>query len=78
LQVYTIAYKKLKRKLAIKFEKDFPHRIIEWEESQMSGFGSRAKMLTTRAVKTNETLLDYWSKNKLSDSHLRDELGLIY
>ena len=78
LQVYTIAYKKLKRKLAIKFEKDFPHRIMAWEESQMSGYGPNAKMMTTRAVKTNSILLDYWSRNKLSDSYLRDELGLIY
>ncbi|TDI78598.1 MAG: septum formation inhibitor Maf [Caldithrix sp.] len=78
LQVYTIEYKKLKRKLVIKFEKDFPHRIIAWEESQMSGYGPSAKMLTTRAVKTHSILSDYWSKNRLSDSHLKDELGLIY
>ncbi len=78
LQVYSIEYKKLKRKLAIKFEKDFPHRIMAWEESQMSGYGPNAKMMTTRAVKTNSILLDYWSRNKLSDSYLRDELGIIY
>ncbi len=77
-KIYTIEYKGIKRKLKIKFEKDFPHRITEWEESQMSGYGQSAKMLTTRAVETHSIKSDYWSKNRLSDSHLRDELGLIY
>ncbi|MFQ5640686.1 MAG: septum formation inhibitor Maf [bacterium] len=78
LHVYTIEYPRLKRKLAITFEKQFPHRILAWEASHPSGFGPNAKILTTRAVKTHSLLTDYWSKNKLSDSHLRDELGLIY
>ncbi|MFQ5752247.1 MAG: septum formation inhibitor Maf [bacterium] len=78
VQVYSVQYIDLKRKLTIKFEKDFPYQILEWEDEHMSGFGSRAKMLTTRAVKTHSIKSDYWTKNKLSDSHLRDELGLIY
>lgn len=78
LQVYSIEYNNIKRKLTIKFEKNFPHRIVAWEETQMSGHGPNAKMLTTRAVKTHSIILDYWSKNKASDSYLKEELGLIY
>lgn len=78
LQRYTIAYPELDRTLAITFEKMFPHRILAWEETFKSGFGANAKMLTTRAVKTNSIMTDYWSKNKASDSYLRDELGIIY
>lgn len=78
IRVYTIAYPELKRKLVIKFERNFPHRILAWEESHPSGFGPNAKILTTHAVKTHSMLLDYWSKNKRSDAYLRDELGLIY
>ena len=78
VQVYSVNYKELKRILVITFEKNFPYRILSWEESQMSGYGPNAKMLTTKAVKTHAIKSDYWSKNKLSDSHLRKELGLIY
>jgi len=76
--IYTIDYADLKRTLAIKFEKEFPHRILAWEETFMNGFGKSAKMLTTTAVRTHSLMLDYWSKNKEADSHYRDELALIY
>ncbi len=78
LQAYTIDYQNLKRTLTIKFEQAFPHRILAWEETYESGFGPSARMLTTKAVKTHSMMLDYWRRNKLSDSHLREELGLIY
>jgi len=78
LQVYTIEYKNLKRTLAIKFEKEFPHRIMAWEETNVSGFGPDAKMLTTKAVKTHSIMSDYWNKHTTSDSHLRKELGLSF
>lgn len=78
IQVYDLEYKDLERKLSIKFEKDFPYRILGWEETYKSGFGPGAKLMTTKAVKTHSLKTNYWSKNKLSDSHLRDELGIIY
>jgi hypothetical protein len=78
LQRYTITYPGLNRTLAITFEKAFPHQILAWEETLKSGFGPNAKELTTRAIKTHSIMTDYWSKNKLSDSHLRDDLGIIY
>ncbi len=76
--VYTINYDNTEHSLTIKFEKGFPHQILAWEETFKSGFGPSAKVLTTRAVRTKSIRSDYWAKNKLSDSHLRDELGLIY
>jgi len=78
ISLYTIDYQRVERTLTIQFEKAFPHRIISWEEKTKSGFGSKAKLMTTRAVKTHSLKTDYWSKNKLSDSHFREELGLIY
>lgn len=75
-QAYTIEYKNIKRTLAIQFEKSFPHRIVAWEESNLSGFGPEAKMLTTRAVKTHAILSDYWTRHNVSDAPLRQELGL--
>ena len=78
IQMYSIDYENIERKLSIKFEKNFPHRILAWEESYPSGFGKNVKILTTRAVKTHSIKSNYWARNKLSDSYLRDELGLIY
>ncbi len=78
LQVYTVSYGELERTLAITYETAFPHRILAWEETQPSGFGKNAHLMTTRAVRTHSKKMPYWSKNKLSDSHLRDELGIIY
>ena len=78
IQIYTLNYKNIKRRLTIKFEKAFPHHILAWEETTMSGFGKNAKLLTTTAVRTKSLMLDYWRRNKLSDAHFREELGLIY
>jgi len=68
----------LQRILAITYEKSFPHRIVSWQETHASGFGPNARMMTSHAVKTHSIRSPYWTKNKLSDSHLRDELGIIY
>ncbi len=76
LQVYAIEYKDIERKLAIKFETNFPHRIVGWEETNMSGFGPAAKLLTTKAVKTHSIRSDYWTRHTPADSVLRSELGL--
>ncbi|MFQ5652976.1 MAG: septum formation inhibitor Maf [bacterium] len=78
IEVYSLDYKDLQRTLRIKYEKAFPYRILAWEETHPSGFGPNAKLLSTRAVKSHSIKLPYWSRNKLSDSHLRDELGIIY
>lgn len=78
VRIYTIEYKDRKRRLAVKFEAAFPHRILGWEETTPSGFGPNAKMMTTTAVKTHSLKTDYWNKNSTADAHLREELGLMY
>jgi hypothetical protein len=80
LMRYTIAYKGSKsgeeRTLAIDFWKTFPFTIVGWTETYMDGFGPKAAMLTTRAVRTNSMMLDYWKHNATSDDSLRRELGM--
>lgn len=76
LMRYTINYAKAGRSLTIEFEKEFPHRIMSWTETYRDGFGPKAQMLTTRAVRTNELMIDYWTKNSSADDGLRKELGL--
>lgn len=78
LSTYTIDYQEINRKLVIRFERDFPHRIVGWEETRMSGFGADAKVLTTTAEKTDSMMIDYWSRHKLADAPLRDKLGIKY
>jgi hypothetical protein len=78
LSQYSLDYKTVERQLVITFETAFPYKIVSWEERYASGFGSQAKILTPRARRTHSIRSDYWSKNKLSDSHLREELGIIY
>jgi hypothetical protein len=74
-KLYTIDYPELKRQLKIRFESNFPHEIVSWEETQPGGFGGSAP-LTTKATKTKSILLDYWNHNGNEDSRFRKELGL--
>ena len=76
LKKYTITYKDIKRKLTITFEKSFPYAIEGWEEESISGYGSKAKTLTTSAKRTHHIKSPYWSKHGLKDAGLRKELGL--
>ncbi len=73
---YTITYPNGDRTLAIDYETAFPHRIMAWSETYRDGFGDKAKVLTTRAVRTNELMIDYWSKHFNEDAGLRGKLGL--
>ena len=70
---YKISYKNPERILKIYFESNFPYKITGWEESYNDGGG---KLLTTRAVKNQSMLLDYWAKNKPEHETYRDKLGL--
>ena len=69
MENYTVQYKNLKRTLTIRFDAAFPYAIQSWEEKTPDG-------LTTRAVKTNSILLDYWNKHNVADAPLRKKLGL--
>ncbi|GHB51750.1 hypothetical protein [Persicitalea jodogahamensis] len=72
LQQYSLNYPDAQRELRIIFDKAFPHAIAGWEET----YPSRGKVLTTRAVKTEQIRSDYWSHNSPGDTTLRNELGV--
>lgn len=72
---YILDYKESERRLVINFNKYFPHEIVSWEETYKSGGGGKAKVLTTKAVKTHSIMTDYWNKNTNKDAHLREQLG---
>jgi hypothetical protein len=73
---YTISYPELDRTLSITFNPDFPYEISGWEETFKSGFGSNAKLLTTKATKLVTIKSSYWSKNNNKDEVLRETLQL--
>lgn len=75
-RIYQIVYVDGSRDLNIRFEKDFPHRILGWEETYQSGYGRSNKRLTTKATLNNTMKLDYWNRNKNSDRVYRQRLGL--
>lgn len=74
--VYIFQIPELQRKLAITFENEVPHKIISWEEEQLSGFGANAQVLKTTAKLKKTLLLDYWSKHDRADSTYRKSLDL--
>lgn len=71
---YTLSMTSIKRLLAIHFEKQFPHKILRWEES----FEERGRPVTTSAVLHKSMISDYWTKNKNEFLYLRDSLGLSH
>jgi hypothetical protein len=73
---YTISYPELDRTLTITFNPEFPYNISAWEETFKSGFGSNAKLLTTKATKLVSIKSQYWNKNKNKDEVLRKTLQL--
>lgn len=73
---YRLSYPDLNRKLTINFNSEFPYIIEGWEESFISGFGNKAKELTTKATRMETIKSDYWNKNSNSDDILRQTLQL--
>lgn len=74
--IYRIDYPQLNRSLSVAFASAFPYSIESWEETMVSGFGTSAQTLTTRAVKKRQIMSAYWQKNSNDDVHLRDSLGI--
>ncbi len=68
LVAYRLTYPSQSRSLTIRYSPAHPHEIEGWQES--------AGGLTTRAVKKERLMLDYWSRNRLEDAGLRERLGL--
>ncbi len=76
LSKYRVEYQDVERVLEIIFEEAFPYNILLWEETNKSGYGSNAKVLTTRAVRTHSIKAAYWNQHDLSDANMRKKLGL--
>ncbi|GIV57118.1 MAG: hypothetical protein KatS3mg042_0031 [Rhodothermaceae bacterium] len=75
-RAYTLTYPDDDRTLTIRFEPAFPYAITGWEETYRSGFGDRARRLTTRATRDRSMMLAYWQHNRRVDEALRAELNL--
>lgn len=73
---YEMNYSGLKRKVAITFENEFPHKILGWTESYPDGWTADSPILTTEASVLNTIQSDYWNKNSVKDAGLRKELRL--
>jgi hypothetical protein len=68
-RITMVQYTDLPRQIRIVQEPTFPHRILEWEETENGKRFCNAKL--------NRIILnDYWSKNKNEFSAYRDSLGL--
>ncbi|CAL2061214.1 septum formation inhibitor Maf [Tenacibaculum sp. 190524A05c] len=76
INTYTIHYPELNRTLQIEFSAKPPYQISSWKETYLSGYGNQRKKLTTEAKLIKSLKIDYWNKNKTSDIHLRDSLGI--
>jgi hypothetical protein len=72
--VYSISVPAHNRSLSIHFDKNFPHKILSWEEN----FVERGKTVQTKAVLDKTLFTDYWTKNKNEFIGLRDSLGLSH
>ena len=72
---YELRYPQKRRTVVIFFERDFPHRIQGWEESEPQP-GDATGVLTTRANRTHTVLVDYWNKHGNHDRRWLKKLGL--
>jgi hypothetical protein len=72
--VYTLQYPKLERTLTIYFEPQFPYKILGWEDEHFSGWGDKRKKLKSTATLITTIKSDYWTKNSVQDSVLRQQL----
>ena len=73
LILYSLQYQDLSRRLEITYEKNFPHRILAWEESYrpLNVNTKSDELMITKAIRTNTIMSDYWNKNSVADSTSR-------
>lgn len=76
ISTYVLEYKETERKLTIRFDSDFPYQIESWEEQFKSGYGSNAKVFTSKGTKIKTLKTPYWSQNSNKFIGLRDSLGI--
>jgi hypothetical protein len=73
---YTIHVPEDRRTLRIVFEKAFPYRIQQWEDTHPAMAGQRQTVLTTRAVRTHTIMDAYWQHHTNADRKRLEKLGL--
>ncbi|MEN1784336.1 MAG: septum formation inhibitor Maf [Bacteroidota bacterium] len=73
---YSLKYAETDRQLTITFETAFPHQILEWEETFISGYGTNAKRMVSKATKLKTLKSAYWRQNSNEFLSLRDSLQL--
>jgi len=71
--IYTINYPNDNREIIIRFQTQFPHKILGWEETYTSFSG---KEVTTSATLKETIKGPYWQQNGTEHNYLRQELGL--
>lgn len=71
---YSVEWPNQERVLIIHYEKQFPHKVLGWEET----FTERGEQQQTTAALDKTLRLDYWTKNKNEFLYLRDSLGLSH
>lgn len=76
INTYTISYTDTRRKMSIYFSKGFPYNILGWEEAYPDIMQHKTR--TTKATLKKKIMLDYWTKNKPSDTSYRKELMIRY
>jgi hypothetical protein len=72
-KIYTINYVNQQHTINIRFEKNFPHKILGWDET-FPGFDG--KPLTTTATLDKTLITDYWNHHKNEDRVMRNSLDL--
>lgn len=70
--VYSLTFPNQERSLSIRYEKNFPFRILGWEET----WKEKDSLMRTTAVLERTLYTDYWTKNKNEFLYLRDSLNL--
>lgn len=73
-KTYMISYPELNRDIEIVFSSTFPYIIESWSEKYTSGWGSKARVLTSSAKRIRTIQSPYWEKNSVLDANLREEL----
>lgn len=64
------------RQLKLHIQSVFPFRLYGWEEKVKSGFGDKARWITTKANLDKTIKSSYWGQNSPEDAELRNQLGL--
>ncbi len=73
---YEVNFKEVQRTIKISFEKKFPYRIQQWEDTYPGLSRMAPKALTTRAIRTHTIMIDYWNHHDNKDRGLTEKLGL--